>query len=442
MNGQSRRSLVFVSTTSGHGLCDVLWQHGWDIVELKSGSQLKRYLARVPTTVGVFDFASGFSASEIEGFRSCFLRREIGWIGLLSGDQFNDEAIRNTIHSYFVRFVSLPCEMRKIAEAVDHGHRMSLLSDVPVGFHGQDEIVGACEPMKVLFRSINKVSKSEASVLIAGESGTGKELTALAIHKRSIRRNGPFVAINCGALAHHLAEATLFGYERGAFTGAYERKTGRVEAANGGTLFLDEIADLPLESQTILLRFLQDRKAQRLGSTEQTEVDVRIISAVNISLEKAVAKGAFRSDLYHRLRVLSIEQPPLRERGTDISLLAHHILDQYLSADGHRLIRAYSDCAIEAMYAHSWPGNVRELVNRIRRAIVMGETRVITAADLELDCETVEPPTTLDEVRTTAERRALERALRLHGNRPQRAARDLGISRATIYRLLENHGTR
>ena len=442
MSGQSRRALMFVSNTSGHVFCDVLRQHEWDVVELRSASQLGRYLARRRATVGVFDFASGYSVSELENFRPYFLRRELGWVGLLSTDQLNEESSRTILRSYFARFVTLPCEMGRFAEAVDHEHRMAMLADVPAGFHGQGEIVGACKAMQDLFRSISKVSKSEASVLVSGESGTGKELTAAAIHKRSTRRNGPFVAINCGALAHHLAEATLFGYERGAFTGAFDRKIGRVESANGGTLFLDEIADLPLESQTILLRFLQDRKIHRLGGTDQIDVDVRIISAVNVSLEKAVAKGAFRADLYHRLRVLSVEQPPLRARGTDIPLLAYHVLDRYITTDGRRLVRAFSQRAIKAMYTHSWPGNVRELINRIRRAIVMGEGRVITAADLELDYETVELPATLAEARAIAERQIIEQALMRHGDRPHRAARELGISRATIYRLMENRGSR
>lgn len=443
MNAPARRSLVLVSRAPADGLGDVLLQHGWNVMIANSASQLRRQLARNRPTVGVFDFASGFSPLEIATFRSSFIRREPGWVGVVGPGQTGSEALRHAIHSYFSRFVALPCETERIVEAVEREHSMAMLEDTPPPGESMDgEIVGACDAMKELFRSIAKVAKSEASVLISGESGTGKELTANVIHKRSPRRNGPFVAINCGALSQQLAQSILFGYERGAFTGAWQRRIGLVEAAHGGTLFLDEIADLPLDSQTILLRFLQERNIQRLGGTEQIDVDVRVIAAANVSLEEAVAEGRFRSDLYHRLCVLGIEQPPLRERGSDIALLAWHVLDRYLPIDGRRQIRGFSSCAIRAMYEHPWPGNVRELINRIRRAIVMGEQRVITAADLELEDRVGELENTLMQARAAAEREAIEVALMRHGDRPHRAARELGISRATLYRLMASHGAR
>ncbi len=189
-------------------------------------------------------------------------------------------------------------------------------------------MVGTCEAMQQLFRTIRKVANTDASVFISGESGTGKELTALAIHERSPRRKAPFIAINCGAIPHHLLQSELFGYERGAFTGANQRKIGRVEAADGGTLLLDEIGDLPLESQASLLRFLQEGKIERLGGRESIPVDVRIISATHVDLEDAMRDGRFRADLFHRLCVLRVDEPPLRARGKDIEILAHHILAQ------------------------------------------------------------------------------------------------------------------
>jgi hypothetical protein len=247
------------------------------------------------------------------------------------------------------------------------------------------------------------------------------------------------VAINCGAIPAHLVACELFGYERGAFTGANERKTGRIEGANGGTVFLDEIADLPMESQVSLLRFLQERRIERLGGVHSTDVDVRIVCATHVDLERATQEGQFREDLYHRLSVLQINEPPLRERGADVELLARHLLDQ-LRQDSPRRIRGFSDDAIRALRAHDWPGNVRELKNRVWRAVVLFDNAVISAADLGLahyvDARTV----SLDQVRRSAEQQAVERALLRHRGRVADAARNLDISRVTLYRLLESYG--
>jgi DNA-binding NtrC family response regulator len=305
----------------------------------------------------------------------------------------------------------------------------------------EDEMIGSCDAMLALFRSIRKVAMTDASVFISGESGTGKELTAAAIHKRSVRRNEPFVAINCGAIPAHLLQSELFGYERGAFTGANQRKIGRVEAANGGTLFLDEIGDLPLESQASLLRFLQERKVERLGGHGSTPVDVRIISATHVDMQTAMIEGRFRADLYHRLCVLQIDEPPLRARGKDIELLAKHMFDRF-KKDASRRLRGFSPCAIAALHNYGWPGNVRELINRVRRALVMSEGRQITARDLELGEYVEVAPVSLAQAREAAERQAIELALLRHRGRLGDAAHELGISRVTLYRLLTSHGLR
>jgi DNA-binding NtrC family response regulator len=266
-------------------------------------------------------------------------------------------------------------------------------------------------------------------------------LTAVAIHERSARRDQPFVAINCGAIPAHLLQSELFGYERGAFTGANQRKIGRVEAANGGTLFLDEIGDLPLESQASLLRFLQERKVERLGGHGSTPVDVRIISATHVDMQTAMIEGRFRADLYHRLCVLQIDEPPLRARGKDIELLAKHMLDRF-KKDASRRLRGFSPDAIAAIHNYGWPGNVRELINRVRRAIVMSEGRQITARDLELGEYVEVAPVSLAQAREAAERQAIELALLRHRGRLGDAAHELGISRVTLYRLLSAHGMR
>jgi len=306
---------------------------------------------------------------------------------------------------------------------------------------GDDEMVGTCEAMQQLFRTIRKVANTDAAVFISGESGTGKELTALALHERSPRRKAPFIAINCGAIPHHLLQSELFGYERGAFTGANQRKIGRVEAAHGGTLFLDEIGDLPLESQASLLRFLQEGRIERLGGRDSIAVDVRVISATHVDLEQAMQDGRFRADLFHRLCVLRIDEPPLRARGKDIEILAHHMLHKF-KTDSARRIRGFAPSAVEAMHNYNWPGNVREMINRVRRAIVMAEGKLISAQDLGLAEFTAQETTTLAQARDDAEKRAIEAALLRHRNRLNEAAIDLGISRVTLYRLMGAHGLR
>jgi DNA-binding NtrC family response regulator len=441
LNIKPYRTLAYVSRSPERGLCDMLGQRGWDVTVLKNAREARTYLGSSHPTVGVFDFACGFSANDLAGFSTCFGARGIGWVGILLSAQLQNDVPRTLLRRHFSRYVTVPHDLDRTVEVIGHEHGMVTLNGVPDVPAARDEIVGSCTSMNELFRSISKVANSEAPVLISGESGTGKELTAVAIHKRSVRRNGPFVAINCGALPYHLVQSDLFGYERGAFTGAYQRKIGRIEAANGGTLFLDEIGDLPLESQTILLRFLQEKKIQRLGGTELIDVDVRIISATNVRLENAVSEQAFRQDLYHRLCVLRIDEPPLRERDGDIAVLAYHMLDTYRSDALHH-IRGFSDEALQAMSDYTWPGNVRELINRVRRAIVMAEGRIITPADMELDYMARESGNTLTQVREAAEREAIEAALRRHRGRSQPAARELGISRATLYRLMANHGER
>jgi DNA-binding NtrC family response regulator len=302
-------------------------------------------------------------------------------------------------------------------------------------------MVGTCEAMQHLFRTIRKVANTDASVFISGESGTGKELTALAIHERSRRRKAPFIAINCGAIPHHLLQSELFGYERGAFTGANQRKIGRVEEADGGTLLLDEIGDLPLESQASLLRFLQEGKIERLGGRESIPIDVRIISATHVDLEGAMRDGRFRADLFHRLCVLRVDEPPLRARGKDIEILAHHIMGKF-KTDSARKIRGFAPSAIEAMYNYNWPGNVREMINRVRRAIVMAENKLITAEDLDLAHYTAQETLSLAQAREAAEKRAIEAALLRHRHRLGEAAIDLGISRVTLARLMNAYGLR
>ena len=295
--------------------------------------------------------------------------------------------------------------------------------------------------MQEVFRMIRRVGPSDVSVLIAGESGTGKELVARAIHRQSVRKDHPFVAINCGAIPETLLESELFGYEKGAFTGATQQRKGRIEGAQHGTLFLDEIGDIPLGLQVKLLRFLQDHTIQRLGAKETIAVDARILAATNVDLKKAISEGRFREDLYYRLCVVTIAVPTLSERGSDVTLLARTFLAKF--ADDHKkLLKGFTPHAVEALISHSWPGNVRELENRIKRAVVMADGKYVTPANLELKdpSSSEEEPPTLRASRNSREKDLVRLAMEKAEWNVSRAAEELGISRPTLYQLLARYG--
>jgi two-component system NtrC family response regulator len=277
-------------------------------------------------------------------------------------------------------------------------------------------------------------------VLIHGESGTGKELIARALHDLSPRRDGRFVAINCAAIPETLLESELFGYEKGAFTGAAKQTRGRIETANGGTLFLDEVGDLPLALQAKLLRFLQERVIERIGGREEIAVDVRIVCATHQSLKDLIAAGKFREDLYYRVAEIVVEIPPLRARNGDAALLAHSFVHRFVQEQGRWAMTLLPD-AIQAIESHPWPGNVRELENVIKRAVIMADGSTIGAGDVGLDATGSEPPIlNLRQVREEAERNAVLRVLgRVNGNL-SKAAELLGVSRPTLYDLMHRFG--
>ena len=302
-------------------------------------------------------------------------------------------------------------------------------------------VVGASPPIARVFQQIRKFAEVDAPVLVTGETGTGKELAARAIHDRSAFRKGPFVSINCAGLPTSIIESELFGYERGAFTGAIKQKIGRIEAARGGTLFLDEIGDLPIEVQGHLLRFLQEKTIERLGGTKSITVDTRVIAATNVSLEAAIKAGRFREDLYYRLNVLTIDMPPLRDRGDDVQLLATYFLRKF-SSELKLPKLGFHDSALEKMQRYRWPGNVRELISTIRRAVVIGEGRWLMAADLTFSesakAERVSLPD-LATARQQLEEKLMRDALRINSGNIKRAAKELGVSRVTFYRMMEKY---
>ncbi|MGE0823664.1 MAG: PEP-CTERM-box response regulator transcription factor [Candidatus Binatia bacterium] len=301
-------------------------------------------------------------------------------------------------------------------------------------------MIGTSAQMHEVFVAIRRVAATDASVLIVGESGTGKELAARAIHRLSGRANGPFVAINCGAIPENLLESELFGHEKGAFTNAHTQRKGRVEGAQNGTLFLDEVGELPLQLQVKLLRFLQERVIERIGGRGEIAIDTRVLAATNADLDKAMKAGRFREDLYYRLGVVVLAIPPLRERGGDILRLATLFLDRY-SAENKKKAAKLSQSAIQALENHTWPGNVRELENRIKRAVIMADGNQIFASHLELnEPEELSPGKRLKDAREAVEREMVQRALVRNKNNLTQAAAELGISRPTLYELMNKLG--
>jgi two-component system NtrC family response regulator len=302
-------------------------------------------------------------------------------------------------------------------------------------------IITAAPEMLKVARTIERVASADVSVMLLGASGTGKELLARAVHELS-RRKGQFVAINCAAIPENLLEAELFGYERGAFTGAVKSNIGKIELAQGGTLFLDEVGDIPLPLQVKLLRFLQERVIERIGGRQPIAVDTRIVCATHQDLDAMTGDGRFREDLYYRLAEIVVKIPSLGERSGDAVLLARHFVNRF----GRELnpgVQTLSPDALEAIDAYAWPGNVRELENRMKRAVIMADGKCVTAADLDLPsapAELSEPsPINLRAAREIADRKAIRHAMSRTDNNISGAAKLLGISRPTLYDLLKQY---
>ena len=298
------------------------------------------------------------------------------------------------------------------------------------------EIIGVCPSMMEVFRKLQKVATTDISVLITGETGTGKELIARELHRRSNRANGPFVVINCGAIPENLIESELFGHVKGAFTGAVTSRPGKFQVADKGTLFLDEIGELPLNLQVKLLRALQERIVFRVGDSKPEKVDIRIVAATNRVLEEEIRAGRFREDLYYRLNVVNLFLPPLRERGDDVLIIAKALLSKYAD-ELHSQVQGFTPQALAAIKKSAWPGNIRQLENRLKKALVLCERKLLDVDDLELGAASEAPILPLEKAKEDFQRRyVLEVLERNNGNRTQ-TARDLGVDPRTIFRYLE-----
>lgn len=435
----NRRLLIVDPCDDCHRLLPGLRNVGWDVHSCTLASALEH-----PCDVGLLRLQASH-LKRPDAVKDLITRSKTEWIAVLSADELRMQNVGDFVCEWFFDFHTLPFDVSRVQVTIGRAFGMARLrgKGSVQAEELEHELLGDSRPIRELRKLLSKLAPTESPVLIRGESGTGKELVARTLHRQSQRHDKPFVAINCGAIPEHLIQSELFGHEKGAFTGAHQRKIGRIEAANGGTLFLDEIGDLPLELQANLLRFLQEKHIERVGGSQPIDVDVRVLAATHVDLEKAITAGRFREDLYYRLNVLQVVTAPLRDRHGDLSMLANHFAHFYSLETGRRP-RSFSEDALVAMGKHDWPGNVRELANRVRRGLVLAEGRQIEAQDLGLLPQHAFAASmgTLEDYKHLAERQALCDVLTRHSDNLSIAAKVLGISRPTFYRLLHKHQIR
>ncbi len=443
-NQDSSRRILLLDDTP-EILSDVL-DDTWEISLANTLTAIRRAISDTSIRVVVAPFFRGREPLTLKlAEELLFERRDIRAVAIIERGMLENERLRRSLSKLFFDFLTFPLDPDAARYAIGHAHGMALITccnqntDRCIKNSNNSELVGDSPVMRALRDQIARVANAQAPVMIGGESGTGKELAARTIHTLSARANAPFIAVNMAAIPENLAQTELFGHEKGAFTGADKRRIGYIESANGGTLFLDEIGDLPLQLQGNLLRFLQEGVITRVGGTEAIPVDVRIISATHVDLEKAVASGDFREDLFYRLNVLQLKMPPLRERGNDIELLAEKFFTQFC-AQSRCCARGFSQQAINVMKEHPWPGNVREMINRVQRAVVMCTDNLIQPEDLGLERRTAPRRIEkLSEARSKVEKQLICTALMDTGHNLSETSRLLGISRVTLYKLLEKH---
>ncbi len=436
VNIEPRRLLVIEPCEECRRLFPRLRAAGW-LVEPR---QLKD-AGLHPCKVGLLCFHSGL-LSRLGEIKAVIAENAAEWVAVVSAQDMAKAELCDFISEWFFDFHTIPVDLDRLLVTLGRACGMAHLrkqTDRSLADENH-ELLGKSPSTRAVRKLIEKLGQSDSPVLVRGESGTGKELVARTLHRISARADMPLVAINCGAIPENLIQSELFGHEKGAFTGAHQRKIGRIESADGGTLFLDEIGDLPLEMQANLLRFLQEMTIERVGGSKSISVNVRVVAATHINLEDAVAKGSFREDLYYRLNVLQVQVPPLRERLLDLPLLASHFA-RLFSVEAGRRPRRFSESALLAMASHTWPGNVRELANRVRRGLVIAEGKQIEAEDIGLGQVIKLPPLmgTLEEYKLRAEQHAVGDALMQYSQNLSEAARALGVSRPTLYRLLHKH---
>ena len=444
-NMKNKRYLCFIgSSTSLSEMSLGLDQTKAEILDFEQAIGTINSLGKRNFLIGLVDL-QGVTEATLQAYseqiEACRLHHiSCNWIGLVHPDDLDNQLLRDWLRRERIDFWLYPFQRLRL----QLGHCLAQHS--MVHYEAAEDLgnkyvdlIGGSPCMHEMHQLINRFAKVNSPILIIGETGSGKELLARNIHNSSARSKGKFLALNCGAMSPQLVQSELFGHEKGSFTGANQRKIGIIEAAQDGTLLLDEIGDLPLEAQVNFLRFLQEGKIIRVGSTEEIAVDIRIIAATHVNLELAAAQGKFREDLLYRLNVLKIEVPPLRARGSDVLILAEHILN-HIKKTNQITAHGFDSEATQSLLTHRWPGNVRELTNRIQRAAVMCDRALITSSDLGLDgSKGTFTIVHLKEAREHAEVVAIEAALMNHGYNFSHAAKALGISRVTLYRLASKH---
>lgn len=448
-NTSDRSVMIFGHKSISEPVLNCIRSSGWDVSFSQDVDDACRLIMDKNICVGLAELGDANNERGLQPIEELVSRSDhVKWLGILPRDNLESTRVKQVISNSFYDYHTLPYKPRLLLSSLGHAYGMAkmhlaekTLSRLDNLEFGEDEMVGASPQLQAIFSAIRKVAVVPAPVLITGESGTGKELTAKAVHERSPFSSGPFVAVNCGSIPPSLIQSELFGYEKGAFTGAEERKIGYLEAAHGGTIFLDEIGDLPLEQQINLLRFLQEKTIQRVGGTKHIHVEVRVIAATHVDLERAIADGRLREDLYYRLNVLQLKMPSLREReGGDIELLAKYFFDKFSSEKNHN-VKGFSQSCLNAMALYPWPGNVRELINRVRRGMVMCENKLISARDLGIESSSSSAfqLVSLKHAKERAEEEAVKLAVHRSSKNLSLAARLLGVSRVTLYRLMEKY---
>jgi DNA-binding NtrC family response regulator len=419
----------------------------WIVHKAQDAPSAQRIIEEKSCQVGLARFGDdceGLCKPELKDI--LFSTPQLKWVAVLQRSALKNAKIREVISRNYYDYHHLPVDSALLLMALGHAYGKAQLdrqiSEERTATRNlglEDGLVGNSAAISTLRRQIEKIARVETPILITGESGTGKELAANLIHRASRRSAGPFVAVNCAALPANLIQAELFGYEKGSFTGAYKQKIGRIEAANKGTIFLDEIGDLPPDMQITLLRFFEEHTIERVGGLESIRVDARVIAATNVDLQRAIEQNRFRADLYYRLKVLHLRMPSLCQRGQDLEVLANHFIEKFRDANSAH-IQGLSHSAVKAMYSYGWPGNVRELMNSIRGALVMGDGPLLLPEDLGQERRAMRRYVrTLEEARATAEKAAILNAFENAGSNITHAAEYLGISRGTLYRLMEKY---
>jgi len=440
-------------------LSGLLRREGYEVDVAGSGDEALAKLAAAPCDLVLTDLALGRGASGMDVLKDAKrLRPEtvVVMITAHGSEKIAVEAMKNGAEDYVPKPFDND-EIRLVVQRALERTRLQrenrLLLEQVQKQYGFENLIGTGAAMQRVFATLQKVAETDLTVLVRGESGTGKELVAQALHNLSPRRQRPFVAVNCAAISRELVESELFGHEKGAFTGADARRQGRFEAADGGSILLDEIGDMPAETQAKVLRVLQERSFERVGGSRPIDVDVRVIAATHRNLEEEVRKQRFREDLYYRLKVVTIELPPLRERSEDIPALAQRFLERVTARLGLEK-RQFGDAALARLVRHRWPGNVRELANVIEQAAVLAPGAVIEEADLQLGGAGEAPSGAPAELAGLsfgdAKKRAVDRfergylleALRKSGGNISRAAEAVGMVRQSLQQKIRELGLR